>query len=221
MSETRQRLLSVAAMLSHVVNFSDGLMERFALSSSEFERRLLAVRPEQWAWATPCTGWDVRQLVNHMTGGNLNYVGLLGGATGADFLRRRDIDALGTDPVRAYTRSVHECAAAFAQTGALQRLLDYPLGPLTGQQALAVRTTDTTIHTWDLARAIGADEALDASLVTWIDDHLDEIYAGLAETPISADTTHRFFAAPSNPPARPMSRQHRLLHRMGRNAAAG
>ncbi len=204
-----------------MADFSDGLIERFVLSSDEFGRKLRTVRPEQWLWPTPCTEWNVRQLVNHMTRGNLNYVGLLAGGTSAEFLRRRDIDALGTDPVHAYTGSVQECAEAFARPGALQRLLDYPLGPLTGQQGLAVRITDSTIHTWDLARAIGGDEHLDTGLVAWIADHLDEIYAGLAETPTSADTTHRFFAPPGDASTGLVSRQHRLLRRMGRNAASG
>lgn len=33
------------------------------------------------------------------------------------------------------------------------------LGKVSGQQALAVRTTEITIHTWDLAQAIDADTA--------------------------------------------------------------
>jgi uncharacterized protein (TIGR03086 family) len=193
-----------------------GPLDRFVLSSAAFERRLRAVRSEQWAWPTPCTDWNVRQLVNHMARGNLNYAGLLRGGTSAEFLRLRDADALGTDPVGAYARSVRECAEAFARPDALQRILDYPLGQVTGRQALAVRTTDATIHTWDLARAIGVDDDLDVGLVAWIDDHLEDIYAGLPETPVAVDTTHRFFAAPEGVLADDASRQDRLLRRMGR-----
>jgi uncharacterized protein (TIGR03086 family) len=109
---------------------------------------------------------------------------------------QRDADALGTDPVGAYCRSAQECAEAFARPGALQLVLDYPLGQVTGQQALAIRTTDSAIHTWDLAHAVDADDSLDLSLVAWIDHHLGDIYAGLAETPAAAATSHRFFAAP-------------------------
>ncbi|MCQ4040926.1 TIGR03086 family metal-binding protein [Streptantibioticus rubrisoli] len=195
----------------------DGITDRFALSSAGFERRLRMVRSEQWNWPTPCSEWDVRRLVNHMTRGNLNYVALLGGATAAEFWRARDADALGADPVGAYARSVRECAAAFGGPGALRRVLDYPFGRMTGEQALAVRTTDSAIHTWDLTRAIGADDELDTGLAAWIDDHLREIYSGLAETPVSTDTTHRAFAAPGDPLPQGASRQDRLLHRMGRN----
>ncbi|MYS81560.1 TIGR03086 family protein [Streptomyces sp. SID5474] len=204
-------------MLGCVLNSSEGLIDRFVLAGREFERRLRMVRPEQWTWPTPCSEWDVRQLVNHMTRGNVGYVRLLQGGTGADFIRLRDEDALGADPLAAYMRSVRECAAAFGLPGALERVLDYPLGRVSGRQAIAVRTTDSVIHTWDLARAIGVDDALDAGLVGWIGSHLDDIYAGLMETPTAVETTNRFFAAPDGEPAHDGSPQDRLLHRMGRN----
>jgi uncharacterized protein (TIGR03086 family) len=191
-------------------------LERYVLASGGFERTLRLVTSDQWTWPTPCDEWDVRALVNHMTQGNLNYVHLLDDGTGADFLAARDEDALGSDPVAAYTGSVQACAAAFAQPGALDRELDYPLGRATGGQLLAVRTTDSVIHTWDLARAVGADDNLDRALVAWITANLDDIYAGLAETPTAPDTTHRFFAAAGDDPDADASIQHRLLHRMGR-----
>lgn len=215
-SDFRQTPTLTVGRLCHMVIAFDGVIDRFVLSSTEFERKLQAVRPEQWAWPTPCTEWNVRQLVNHVTRGNLNYVRLLEGGTRVEFLRLRDIDALGTDPVGAFIRSVREFAEAFVRPGALQQVLDYPLGKVDGQQALAVRTTDTTIHTWDLARAIDVDDNLNSSLVDWIDDHLNDIYAGVAETPIAAETSRRFFASPKGVLAYDASRQDRLLHRMGR-----
>ncbi|MFJ1926457.1 MULTISPECIES: TIGR03086 family metal-binding protein [unclassified Streptomyces] len=193
-----------------------GIIDRYLLSGSEFAHRLRTVRAEQWTAPTPCAEGDVRQLVNHMTRGNLNYISLVNGGPAADFLRLRDEDALGDEPVGAYTRSVRECADAFRRPGALQRTLDHPLGPVTGEQALAVRTTDSTIHTWDPARAVNAPETLDPGLVAWIEEHLAEIHAGLAESPVSADTTHRFFAAPGAPPLAGKTSQARLLRLFGR-----
>jgi uncharacterized protein (TIGR03086 family) len=199
----------------------EGIISRFVWASAGFEAKLTAVRPVQWAWPTPCTQWNVRQLASHMTRGNLSYARLADGGTGAEFMRLRDADALGANPADAYARSVRKCAAAFSRPGALQRVLDYPLGQVTGQQALAVRTTDSTIHAWDLAQAIGADDALDTGLVTWISSELRQIYAGLAETPIAAQTTHRFFAAPQNDSDHDAPPQDRLLRVMGRNPGRG
>ncbi|MBO0867977.1 MAG: TIGR03086 family protein [Micromonosporaceae bacterium] len=192
------------------------ILERFRTASEGFARRLAAVEPHQWTGPTPCSEWNVRQLVNHMARGNLNYVDLAAGGSAADFIRQRDLDALGDDPVGGYAASVEACAAAFAEPGALDRMVDHPLGRTTGRQALAVRTTDSTIHTWDLARAIGADEDLDPGLVAWIAEHLDQIYAGLVESPVDPASTHRFFAAPAGTPEPDASRQQQLLHLMGR-----
>lgn len=198
----------------------EAIMDRYMLASDEFAQKLATVGPGQWAWPTPCTEWNVRQLVNHMTRGNLSYVRLLNGGSKAEFVQARDADALGPDPVGAYARSVRECATAFSRPGALQQVLDYPLGQVTGQQALAVRTTDTAIHTWDLARATRIDDTLSPELVAWISDHLGEIYEGLAETPAAAQTSHRFFAAPPGELPPGASQQRRLLHLMGRQPDA-
>ncbi|WP_020657518.1 TIGR03086 family metal-binding protein [Amycolatopsis benzoatilytica] len=196
-------------------------MNRFLLASKEFGRRLRSVRPAHWAAPTPCAEWNVRQLVNHVVRGNRNYVDLLAGGTRQEFLRMREADALGDDPLAAFDASVQLLADAFGRPGALERKLDYPLGQVCGGQALAVRTTDIVIHTWDLARAVGADDRLDASLVAWISDELETIYAGLAESPVAAETTHRFFAAPTGTLGADASRQDWLLHRMGRNPRRG
>ncbi|GAB3879127.1 TIGR03086 family metal-binding protein [Kibdelosporangium lantanae] len=191
------------------------IVARYRHASAEFDRRLSQVRPEQWCWPTPCSEWNVRQLVNHMAQGNLNYVRLAEGVSAAEFLRHRDEDALGDDPVAAYREGVRRCAETFDGPGVLSRTFDYPLGRLTGAQALAVRTTDSVVHTWDLARAVGGDEVLAPDLVTWVDQNMDAIYAGLAETPVSAETTNRFFAAARVVLVHPTP-QERVLHRMGR-----
>ncbi|GAA1032672.1 MULTISPECIES: TIGR03086 family metal-binding protein [Amycolatopsis] len=192
------------------------VLGRFLAASTEFDQRLRSVRPEQWTAPTPCAEWNVRQLVNHMVRGNLNYVDLLAGGTRENFLRLRDADALGNDPLGAYAASVRLVADAFSRPGALDQVLDYPLGQVSGRQALAVRATDSAIHAWDLARALDVDDRLDSELVTWISDNLETIYAGLAESPVAADTTHRFFAAPGTL-GESASRQDRLLQLMGRN----
>lgn len=193
----------------------DRLLERFDAASAGFGQRLALVGADQWRSATPCTDWDVRALVNHVARGNLNFAALAAGGAAADFARLREVDALGADPVAAYTTSVRACADAFAAPNALTRPVDYPLGRIGGAQALAVRTTDTVIHTWDLARAIGADEHLDDDLVVWVCDNLGEIYAGLPEMPTSEQTSHRFFAAAGNTPDG-ATRQEALLLLMGR-----
>ncbi len=43
--------------------------------------------------------------------------------------------------------------------------VDHPLGVITGEQFLRFRVYDITVHAWDLARSVGADENLVSALV--------------------------------------------------------
>ncbi|GAB3149087.1 TIGR03086 family metal-binding protein [Amycolatopsis sp. NPDC004378] len=185
------------------------LLDRFLVASRDFERHLRTVAPDGWGAPTPCPEWDVRTLVNHMTRGNLNYIELTRGCSRDEFRAMRDADALGDDPVTAFTDSVRAFAAVFAEDSVLDQVLDYPPGKLTGRRALAMRTADSVVHTWDLARALGADETLDPGLVAWIDEDYEAIFAGLTLGP-------RFFAEPvADAPG--ASLQDRVLTRFGRD----
>jgi uncharacterized protein (TIGR03086 family) len=197
----------------------EGIVERYEYTSREFGLRVTLLPANGWDRPTTCSEWSVRALVNHVTRGNLSYIALAGGGSAVEFLRMRDCDALGDDPRGAYEKSWTGCATAFRQPGVLAKVLDYPLGPVSGAQALAVRTADTVIHTWDLARSVGAGEALDPALVEWVLGGLDDIYAGLAEGPTDPHTTHRFFGPV--PTDRTCSGdQDRLLRLMGRDPLA-
>jgi uncharacterized protein (TIGR03086 family) len=187
-----------------MVGFDERIVDLYATASEEFARRLGDVG--DWAAGTPCGDWDVRQLVNHVARGNLNYVALLEGVSAAEFLGFREVDALGEDPVGAYGRSVQKFVEAFRGRGALRKALDYPLGRIEGGQGVAIRTADTVIHTWDLARATNGDEQLKPELVGWVDENLEEIYAGL-------EGKDRFFGTSERVVA---SKQDGLLRRMGR-----
>lgn len=47
------------------------------------------------------------------------------------------------------------------------------MGDLPGAEILGFRIGDLTVHAWDLARALGVDEALDAALVALVWERLE------------------------------------------------
>jgi hypothetical protein len=69
-----------------------------------------------------------------------------------------------------------------------------------------MRVLDVAVHTWDLARAIGADETLDPDVVA---------FALTLQDTFEAGRERGSFALPSETPA-PCSAQARLLHLLGR-----
>lgn len=135
-------------------------------SSSEFERRLSAVGDDQWDSPTPCEGWTVRDLVNHVVMTNRMSVSLLHGASADEIRATWGDDFLGEDPMASFLDSVATQRAAFGEDGALERTCDHPTqGDTPGWQLLGFRIADQGLHAWDLARAVGADEQLDPELV--------------------------------------------------------
>ena len=128
-------------------------------------RVVTAIAPDQWAEPTPCEGWDVRALTNHVVAGNLWAAELAGGRTIDDVGDRLDGDQLGSDPAAAYRRSADAAAAAFEAPGALDAPCAVSYGPVPGAIYAGHRLLDVLIHGWDLAVATAQDDTLDPGLV--------------------------------------------------------
>lgn len=137
----------------------------FEVAMGEFDRRVLAIRPDQWHDATPCAEWDVRALVNHLVIEQLWAPLLLDGATVDDVGDRFEGDQLGADPVAAWASAAAAAREAFATPGALRRSVELSYGRRPAQGYCQEMTLDLTVHAWDLARATRADEQLNEALV--------------------------------------------------------
>ncbi|WP_238783505.1 TIGR03086 family metal-binding protein [Streptomyces monomycini] len=108
-----------------------------------------AVPREALERPTPCDGWTVRQLIDHMTWENLMITAIARDAP------RTDQDA---DHAAAFRESVAGLRAAFTGSGMPERTYgpyEAP-GALFAQQA----AVELLAHGWDLARALGAPTGL-------------------------------------------------------------
>jgi uncharacterized protein (TIGR03086 family) len=121
-----------------------------------FDHHVTTVRPEQWGLPTPCTGWDVRALVNHVVSGNRWTPELLAGHTISDVGDRFEGDVLGDDAIGAWTDSA---AVAAARNSDMTEPVHLSSGPGPAAEYLTQVFADLVIHTWDLARALGANES--------------------------------------------------------------
>lgn len=123
------------------------------------------VTADQLELPTPCDGWSVRELLNHIVGGNYWAAELASGKTIAEVGDRLDGDTLGTDPQAAYRASAAVAAGAFNATGAMDAPCAVSYGPVPGSVYCGHRILDVAIHGWDLAQATGQQSPLDAPLV--------------------------------------------------------
>ena len=117
------------------------------------------VRPDQFELPTPCTGWDVRRLINHlcMTSQFCARV-----AAGEKVEPDYETDFVGDDPADAYDRWKDEMLVACAAPGLGERTVHMPIGDVPGAVVLALALMDTVVHRWDLTRAVGADPHISA-----------------------------------------------------------
>lgn len=146
-------------------------------SMDTFTATVSRVRPEQWSSPTPCDGWDVRRLVNHLVYEDRWAVPLLAGATIDDVGDRFDGDLLGDDPRAASAEASQEAYDAVSAPGALARTVHLSFGDTPAEEYVHQLFADHVVHTWDLLAALGPDRALEpdlvASLATWFANRED------------------------------------------------
>jgi uncharacterized protein (TIGR03086 family) len=106
-----------------------------------------AVGADQWKLPTPCTDWNVTELVAHLASGNARFEAALRHQDPAD---DRTVDA---DPVSTYKRSIPRLLDAFRAPGAMDEPVTVPFGTVPGAVAANLRLTEVLVHGWDLAQA--------------------------------------------------------------------
>ena len=123
------------------------------------------VRPDQWHGPTPCSEWDVKQVVNHIIGENLWAAELFQGKTIGEVGSRLDGDLARSDPGRAYAASVEAATPVVSAPGAMETICRLSFGDFSGSDYAAQLFMDLLVHGWDIARATGQDSRLDPGLV--------------------------------------------------------
>ena len=118
-----------------------------------------------WAARTPCSDWDVRQLVNHVVGEDRWTKPLVDGLSIADVGDSLDGDLLGDEPVIAARDAADEAVSAVDLRLPEGGMVHLSYGDEDLGEYLRQLTADHLIHGWDLAAAIGQDRSLDAALV--------------------------------------------------------
>ena len=97
-----------------------------------------------------------------------------------------DPDQLGADAVATSDVAVLASIAGFTAPGALAGTVALSSGEQPMAEYCWEMTTDALIHSWDLARGIGADETLDAELVGLVSERTLPIAEGLQDTGLFA-----------------------------------
>lgn len=125
-------------------------------------RAVEGVGADQLGDPTPCREWTVRDLLNHIVGGNLMFGRIAEGQT-VDFDDNKP-EVVGDDPAAAYRASCDALLEAWGRPGALDRVYAMPFGDVPGAAVISLHFVDTLVHGWDVAKATGQDDTIEPDL---------------------------------------------------------
>jgi uncharacterized protein (TIGR03086 family) len=134
-----------------------------------------SVRAADLEAPTPCAGWNLADLLAHMTAQHRGFAAAARGfGDDADVWRADAVmAALAADPGGTYADAARDVLAAFADDATLQASFALPdFGPnatFPGAIAIGFHFIDYLVHGWDVAESLGVaytlpDDVVDAAL---------------------------------------------------------
>ena len=152
-----------------------------------FDHKVHVVAQEQWEAPTPCSEWDVRQLVAHLADEQYWAVPLLEGKSLADAQAYVPAEPLAGDPVEGWERAARAARGVLGSPDVLAGTVELSYGPTPAADYVAEMTVDLVVHGWDLARATGQVEVIDGELLeaTWA--HVEPRAKGIAGSGMFAE----------------------------------
>src|SRR3954451_6933047 len=127
-----------------------------------------SVEPGQLTNSTPCSDWNVRDVINHITGGATMFAVCVEEGSVPDDLLPKIMggDNLGDDYKGAFHTASDRARAAFKSEGALDKMVTLPFGEMPAGVALNIAVMDVMTHALDIAKATGQTVDDDALLAT-------------------------------------------------------
>jgi uncharacterized protein (TIGR03086 family) len=122
------------------------------------------VQVDQLDAPTPCSEWNVRQLLTHTIGVVAN-VGR--GVRGEELLAEMNAYPLETDLGAQFRAEANRTFASWTARG-FDGEVNIGAGPMPVPAGLGINLLDTATHSWDLARATGHDANLPDELAATV-----------------------------------------------------
>ena len=144
------------------------LAARYRNVAGRFAQRIAEVPPDAWDNPSPCEGWVARDIVRHLVTWVPPFM-----ESGSDIVIPEG-PSVDTDPAGAWQTVSDALQTVLDEPGVADRPFSHPqAGTHPLDQAIGMFILgDVLVHTWDLARATGLDETLDA-------DEVHGMYTGM------------------------------------------
>ena len=176
--------------------------QRYRMIAGGFDSRVNGISGDGWNAPSPCAEWSARDVVGHVVG---NHRWLATRVRGGEPAPMADDE----DPAEAWRGAYGGVLAITEDPAAMATMVEGPMGEMPFEQMLgSFVCMDVLVHTWDLARASGADECLDEASVAAayetmkpLDDQIRQpgIFGPKLEPPAGADTQTEIPVLPRSP----------------------
>lgn len=166
------------------------VVELYVAAAATFGRAVVDVGDNEWDLATPCSDWNVREVVAHVVLGEAHFRAVLAGET-AVTQSSLGVDLLGTSPEATWRGTALAAIEAAKQPGVAERVYDLDLGPVSGAQLLSYRITDNVVHAWDVAVGVRRPQPIQDRLAEFLLEFWQPVAADMARS--------ESFAAPVAP----------------------
>jgi uncharacterized protein (TIGR03086 family) len=133
------------------------IAERYRRLAAGFADTIRQVPADRWSDPSPCAGWTARDVVGHLVDVHGIFLGLVG-------RELRPGPAPAADPLGAFTAASAQVQADLDDPGRAGAGFDGYFGRSTFAEAVdRFVCFDLLVHRWDLSRAAGLDERVDAA----------------------------------------------------------
>jgi uncharacterized protein (TIGR03086 family) len=171
------------------------VQDKYRQVSKGFDAAVRAVTPDKWEAQSPCERWKARDVVGHVVAGHRGVIAAVRGG---------ESKPLGSteDPKEAWQEASRAIDEIAGDPNTLATEVDGPVGKMPAGDIISrFVTMDLLVHTWDLARSVGADENLDEDSVRTAYDALKpmdamirqpNVFGPKLEAPAGADLQTEF-----------------------------
>ena len=173
------------------------ISDRYARLASAFAEKIAAVPDDSWDNPSPCEGWTARDVVGHVISTQGMFLGFVGRELG-------DIPSADHDPLGAWRAA---SAVVHADLENPERAATEFTG-FTGTSTFEAAVNrflcfDLVVHNWDLSRATGQDERIDAEDIERVRQQAEEFgdamrapqaFGSAIEPPEGADSQQKLLA---------------------------
>ena len=170
---------------------------------------LAGVRSDQLSAPTPCSEWNVQELIIHAIKVPRRFYGIVTGGPLSDINAVKEpLPPEGA--LAAYEAGFERLLREIKAPDALERVVVHPrFGDTAISKLMMLPFTDALIHKWDLAKATDQDTSLDCSLARARYDYLSptienrrkpELFGSEVEVSIDASIQDRLLAMTGRQP---------------------